>query len=157
MATSKKYSHDELAKLGIQVETPSIEVLDEQPSIDPISTSDLSKVARDEAFMNERIKIRLATTTDPNAPPYAIVTVNDVHNRAVIPRGQPVYVKRMHVEVMARMRETRYSQPVRNMADPESGNYLVPQHAMVYPFEVIEDPNPMGRPWLERILAEPTY
>jgi hypothetical protein len=156
--TSKKYSHDELAKLGIQVEQTPIEVLDEQPEIDLVSQDkQLSRIAAEESFMNQKLKIRVATTTDPNAPPYVIVTVNDVHNRTVIPRGQPVYVKRCLVEVLARMRETRFTQPPRNMADPESGNYLMPHHATVYPFEVIEDPSPMGRPWLERILAEPTY
>jgi hypothetical protein len=86
-----------------------------------------------------------------------IVTVNDVHNRVVIPRGQTVTVKRLHVEVLARMRETRFTQPVRNMSDPESGNVLLPQHAQVYPFEILEDKNPRGRAWLERLFAEPTY
>lgn len=156
MAT-KKFSEDELAKLGIQVEAPQIDVIDQQ-SIDMINDDrDLASLARDEAFMAERIQIRLATTTDPNAPPYAIVTVNDVHNRVVIPRGQPVFIKRMHVEVLARMRETRYTQPTRNPMDPETGNYLLPHHAQVYPFEVLQDPNPRGRAWLERVMTEPAY
>jgi hypothetical protein len=155
---SKKQNAEELARAGIFVEVPTIDAPPLDFSIEPVgSDNELGRVAAQEAFMNEPIKIRLATTTDPNATPYAIVTVNDVRNRAVIPRGVPFDVKRSHVEVLARMRETRYTQPNRNMSDPESGNGLVPQHAMVYPFEVLHDPNPKGRAWLERVMSEPAY
>jgi hypothetical protein len=155
MATtpSTKRSLDELARLGIEMETPKVHV-PQEPDVETVSESDLSQLAGDEAFMNEAVQIRLATTTDPNAPPHAVVTVNSSLNRAVIPRGRPVWVKRLHVEVLARMRETRYTQPSRNMMDPESGNALLPQHAQVYPFEVLKDNNPRGRAWLERVLAE---
>lgn len=148
---------DRLAAQGIEVELPQIDVIDKQDIEVITGDPDLSALARTEAFMNERIGIRVATTTDPNAPPYAIVTVNDVNNRVVIPRGQVVRVKRMHVEVLARMKETRYTQPTRNPMDPEGGNYLIPQHAQVYPFEVIEDKNPRGRAWVEALLNEPTW
>lgn len=156
MAT-RKYSQDELAKLGIQVEPPKIDVQDTDPELDTINSTDLSSLAANEAFMHEHVTIRLATTTDQNAPPYASITVNDVNNRVVIPRGQPFRVKRLHVEVLARMRETRYTQATRNPMDPESGNRLIAHHAMVYPFEVIEDKNPRGRAWLEALMAEPAY
>ena len=156
MATSKQFSHDELAKLGIKAEIPEI-IVPEEPMLETVADSDLADLARNEAFMNERVRIRLATTTDPNAPPYAVVTVNDVNNRVTVPRGVPMWVKRLHVEVLARMKETRFTQPARNPMDPESGNYLIPQHAQAYPFEIIEDKNPLGRPWLERVLAEPAY
>jgi hypothetical protein len=158
MSKTKQQLAEELARAGVFVETPTIDAPEPDFSIETVGQDgDLAKLASDEKFMSEPIKIRLATTTDPNATPYAIVTVNDVRNRAVIPRGVPFDVKRCHVEVLARMRETRYTQPVRNMSDPESGNGLIPQHAMVYPFEVLHDPNPRGRAWLERIMSEPAY
>lgn len=153
MSESKKRSADELAKLGIRVEVPEV-ALPPEPEVETVAESDLASLAADEKFMAEPIKIRLATTTDPNAPPFATVTVNNATNRAQIPRGVPVWVRRMHVEVLARMRETRFTQPTRNPMDPEPGNALVPHEAMVYPFEVLEDKNPLGRPWLERVLAE---
>ena len=152
MATSKR-DVEALARLGIQVEVPDM-TPEAGPVIETVAESDLSKLAQDEAFMNEAIQIRLATTTDPNAPPRAIVTVNDARNRAVIERGRPMWVKRLHVEVLARMRETRYTQPTRNMAEPEHGNLLIPHQAQCYPFEVLSDPSPYGRAWLERVLAE---
>ena len=157
MAT-KNMSQEQLAAAGIYVEKPQIEIIDNQASVDPIvMDADFAKLAADEAFMNEILKIRLATTTDPNAPPFATVMVNDINNRVRLPRGRPLFVKRLHVEVLARMRETRFTQPQRNPMDPEDGNRLVPEHAQAYPFEVLMDPNPMGRPWLERLQNEQTY
>ncbi len=159
MATNQKrnLSVEELAKAGVYVDVPKIEIA-EDPSIEiPGPDTDLDAMARQESFMAERVKIRIASTTDPNAPPYCVVTVNDVSNRLVIPRNQVVTVKRMHVEVLARMRQTSYTQQTRNPMDPESGNALIPHHALAYPFEVVEDPNPAGRAWFERLMAEPSY
>lgn len=156
--TGKKYSEEELAKLGIRFDATGARILDDGvPVVEPVSASEFAELARSEKFMNEVLAIRIATTTDANAPPYVSITINDVHNRVVVGRGIVTRVRRCHVEVLARMRETRYTQPVRNPADPESGNFLIPHHAMIYPFEVVEDPNPVGRAWLERVLAEPTY
>lgn len=150
-------SVEELARLGIQVEAPTIEVIGTQSVDAVLANMDLAELARSEAFMAESLVIRLATTTDENATPFAVVTINDVNNRAVIPRGVPFRLRRLHVEVLARMRETRYTQPARNMGDPEAGNALIARHMQIYPFEVIEDKNPLGRAWLEAIYAEPTY
>jgi hypothetical protein len=148
-----KRTVEELARMGIEVTPPNV-APQEAPQVETVAESDLGALAESELFMNQKLRIRLATTTDPNAPPQAIVTVNDSNNRAVIPRGKQVWVKRLHVEVLARMRETRYTQPTRNMMDPEAGNQLIPHEAMAYPFEVLEDPHPHGRVWLERVLAE---
>jgi hypothetical protein len=65
--TSKKYSHDELAKLGIQVEQTPIEVLGRPArEIDLVSQDKhLSRIAREESFMNERVKIRVASPRRP--------------------------------------------------------------------------------------------
>lgn len=145
---------DSLTAQGFAVDTPAI-ILPEQAEIETVSQdADLKRVASEESFMNEVIRIRLATTTDPNARPFATVTVNAPTNRVQIPRGRVVGIKRMFVEVLARQWETAYTQPVRNMADPEMGNELIGHDALVYPFEVVEDKNPLGRVWLERILQE---
>lgn len=155
--SEKKINTEKLLARGVEAIVPTI-VDEEHADIQLVSEGDLADVASNEAFMNERVKIRLATTTDLNAPPYAIVTVNSAQNRVVIPRGEVVDVKRMHVEILARMRETRYTQPfLTNLNDVEKANHLVARHSMVYPFEVIEDKNPKGRAWLENILAEPAY
>lgn len=153
MSNTTKKSAEALARLGIHIDTPGLIVEDEKPFIEQVSASDLSRLAADEAFMNERVKIRIGTTTNPNDPPYATLTVNDVHNRVQVPRGQPTWVKRLHVEVLAHMVETRYTQAQRNPMDPEGGNNLIPHNAHGYQFEVLEDKNPAGRAWLEHLLA----
>lgn len=152
---AKNQDIERLEKAGIFVDPPKI-ILDDDSaqSIETIAESDIATLAREEAFMNMKIKIRLATTTDENAPPFATVTVNSPGNRSQIPRGVACLVPRSHVEVLARMRETKYRQPARNMMDPEPGNELIGRSAMVYPFEVLEDPHPKGRAWLERVLGE---
>lgn len=151
---AKNPSRDELERAGIFVETPTIEVPGSDRHIETVAESDLARISREEAFMNERVTIRVSTTTDPNAPPFCTVTVNSPQNRVQIPRGIPVTIKRMFVEVLARMTETRYSQLASNPHDPEPGNQLIPHHARPYPFEVLADANPLGREWLERVLAE---
>lgn len=146
---------DKLREAGITVEAPVYKD-DNDFDIQKVSeNADLSRLASDEAFMNEFVTIRLATTTDPNAPPSCVITVNNAANCVVIPRGIPRVVKRLHVEVLARMKETRSYQPKRDMEFPESGNTVYGNTAMVYPFEVLKDDNPKGRAWLENILAEP--
>lgn len=132
---------------------------DEMADFEAVNANDLARICEEDAFANEWMEIRVATTTDKQAPPFAVVTVcgTGQMSRLRIPRGVAVRVKRMHVEVLARMRETNYTQPTLNMADPEASNVLIPQNGMVYPFEVLHDPHPLGREWLERLINEPTW
>lgn len=155
--SDKKIPVEKLLAKGI--EAPKISVDDNQTDIQLVSENeDFNQIVNMEAFMNEPVKIRLAMSTDINATPYAVVTVNGIENRAVIPRGEIVTVKRMHMEVLARMKETRYTQPhLTNLNNIDMANHLAAKTMLVYPFEVIEDKNPKGRAWLENILAEPSY
>ena len=120
-----------------------------------VNGGDLARLAGEEAFMNDVLQIQVATTTDKMAPPFVYITVNGTANRIRVPRGRKIYAKRMHVEVLARMRQTDFTQADRNMFDPESGNALIPSHGLCYPFTVHMDPSPIGNEWLERILNEP--
>lgn len=110
----------------------------------------LKDVVADEAFMQEPVDIRLMPTTDVNAPPTACVSVNGV--TAWIPRNRTVRVRRAHVEVLARMKESRYTQEEVTPQNP--GGRLIESVGLVYPFTVIRDANPRGGAWLERILME---
>lgn len=141
---------------AIWVETPEVKIVEpgEGVHIETVAESDLERVAREDKFMNEIVKIRIGTTTDPNARPFVTVCVNGPENRVQLPRGYVCGIKRMFVEVLARMWETAYTQAARNSFDPESGNEVIGRQSQAYPFEVVEDKNPLGRPWLERILAE---
>lgn len=114
---------------------------------------DINKAVREEAFFNEMVTILVHSTTDDNAPPHVLLTVNN--RTQPVARGTPTTVRRMFVEVLARCTETRYSQPNRDLANPEAGNGLLGRTALAYPFDVLEDKNPIGREWLRKILAEP--
>ena len=107
-----------------------------------------------EAFMAEPVKVLIQSTTDTNAPPYADLSVNGV--KAVVRRNQPTWIKRFHLEVLARMKETKWLQQVPDgyigAIDQSS---LRGHSAPVYPFQVLEDKNPRGGAWLEHIRAEP--
>lgn len=128
-------------------------IISDEPTIDSIATSDLGNVAREEAFMHEKVTILIMSTTDSNAPPYADVSVNG--QKCVIRRNVKTQIARKHLEVLARMKETRWVQEV-----PEGWNGAVGMETLrghsanVYPFTVLSDPNPLGGPWLEHILAE---
>lgn len=131
-----------------------IEIHDDQPQVDPISTEKgLAQLAAEESFLNEIVTVMIHPTTNENDAPHVIVNVNGI-NQPII-RGYPTEVRRKYVEVLARMKETKYSQPGRDMSNPEHGNQVIGRTALSYPFEVMEDKNPRGRAWLQHVLAEP--
>ncbi len=127
--------------------------LDDQPDIQTVAESDLAKTASDESFLHEQVVILIMPTTDANAPPYVTLNVNG--DRAVVPRNMPVIVKRKHLEVLARMKETRVSQDLTPNAQGEITMDSLRAHTgLAYPFTVLKDDNPKGGAWLANILAE---
>lgn len=133
-----------------------IVITETEHTVDPVSLNkDLKEIVDDEKFAEEVLTVYLFPTTDANAPPYAIVSVNG--ERAVIPRSRPCKVKRKVVEVLARMKETRYSQQESAPGMEQTMDSLRGHTALVYPFSVSHDPNPRGAAWLENILMEPSY
>ena len=132
--------------------TPTLDIV--EPTIDllePGSERDLHSLAQDEQFMNEILTVTVHPVSDENAPPYVILNVNGVSQP--IARGIEQKVKRKFVEVLARMKETKYTQIQNNVADP-SDRSLIGRSGLCYPFEVVSDPNRKGRAWLSKILAE---
>jgi hypothetical protein len=130
----------------------ALEVHTDQTVEPVLALEGLDKVAREEAFMNELVEIIVHTTTDENAPPTVLVNVNGTNQP--IPRGVPVQIRRKYVEVLARCKETKYRQPDRDMMNPEQGNEMVGRTALVYPFQLVSDPNPKGPAWLAAVQAE---
>ena len=130
-----------------------IEISDDAPTIDTVSESkDFAALAASEAFMNEHVTIMVHSTTDENQPPQVIVNCNGM-NQPII-RGYPTTIKRKYVEILARMKETKYSQVTRNPSAPDQID-LVARHGLSYPFDLVEDANPRGRAWLTNVMAEP--
>jgi hypothetical protein len=130
-----------------------MEIVDDASIIETVAESrDFSQLAADEGFMNELVEVMVHATTDENQAPHVIVNCNGT-NQPII-RGVPTKVRRKYVEILARMKETKYSQVTRNPAAPDQID-MVARHGLAYPFELMNDPNPRGRAWLQNVLAEP--
>jgi hypothetical protein len=130
-----------------------IEIIDDTPTIDPVSqVADLRELAASEAFMNEMVEVMVHSSTDENQAPHVILNCNGT-NQPIL-RGVPTRVRRKYVEILARMKETKYSQVTRNPAAPDQID-MIARHGLAYPFELMHDDNPRGRAWLSNVLAEP--
>ena len=130
-----------------------MEIIDDEPIIETVAESrDFSKLAADEAFMNELVTVMVHSTTDENQPNHVVVNCNGMNQPLI--RGVPTTVKRKYVEILARMKETKYTQVTRNPSAPDQID-MVARHGLSYPFDLVEDKNPRGRAWLQNVLAEP--
>lgn len=130
-----------------------IEIVDGTPLVDPVSVSrDFGKLAADEVFMNEPVTVVVHATTDENQQNHVVVNCNGI-NQPII-RGVPTIVKRKYVEILAHMKETKYTQHTPNPSAPDRTE-MIPRHALAYPFDLLEDHNPKGRAWLSQVLAAP--
>lgn len=130
-----------------------IEIVDDAPVIETVAESkDFRQLAADEAFMNEFVTVMIHATTDENQAPHVIVNCNGT-NQPII-RGVPTKVRRKYVEILARMKETKYNQITRNPAAPDQID-MIARHGLAYPFDLVDDSNPRGRAWLQNVLAEP--
>lgn len=128
----------------------------------PALTAEKRKEIELDKFMSEVLTIRVEPPADENGEPMAEVGVNG--RRLFIPRGietnmgcdergRKFPITRMYVERLARAKRVFYKQTLDQRLGEEM-NRLQPQRALVYPFAVIDDPNPLGREWLKRVLAE---
>lgn len=125
----------------------------EHTEIEPVSANaDLKKLAREAAFMEEFITIMVHPQAGDNAATHVTLNVNGVNQPVFF--GHPVTIRRKYVEVLARMKETSYSQQAANFMNPEISNALIPRSSLVHPFSVVEDKNPKGGAWLAHILSE---
>lgn len=129
----------------------SFSVSDDQISEAP-AAAEFGREMAEEAFMHEPVTVLLADTTDDNAPPHALFSVNGVTQPLV--RGVPTVVKRKFVEALARCKETKYNQRHSNPMEPDRIE-MISRTALAFPFQVIQDANPKGRAWLTAVLAEP--
>ena len=137
---------------GNLVINDAIEIMPEgDQSIEAIVTQEFGRTVFEEAFMNELVIVMVHETTDENVNPMPTPSVNGVMQP--IMRGVPTRVKRKYLEVLARCKETKFSQRTANPMEPDRIE-MVPRTAFTYPFQVIEDQNPKGGAWLKAVMAE---
>jgi hypothetical protein len=119
--------------------------------IELVSERDFVKEADLESFMNEELEIRIHDAVADGDLLIETPSLNGI-NMPII-RGQRQRVKRKYVEVLAQARTITFVQEARNPIDP-SDIAMVERSRLSYPFEVLHDPNPKGRAWLEAQLAQ---
>ncbi len=147
-----KDKHESLSQLnGAEIIIPTI-TTDE--SIEPVVNAEfkdaLSEVAAREAFMNEIVTVIVHASTDENQPTHIVLDCNQF--KQTFFRDVPTPCRRMFVEILARCKETKYTQQ-RNQIELDRSE-MQARTALAYPFSVTEDKNPKGRAWLSAILAE---
>lgn len=122
----------------------------------------------DLAFMEEPIQILIEPSDEENAPLVVDCWVNGKGAEVLdtltgkfmeincLPIGSPITTKRKYVEVLARSREERVSTQETNPrpGSGEDGWKLRRNMRRKAVFSVLSDPNPAGRAWLTRLMAE---
>lgn len=141
--------HDEFEGLvdfsALQVSSPH--------RIETITAREWETTAEAEAFMHEPMVIEIHPTTDKNASPVVPLAVNGAPAIA-IPRGRPVRILRHWVEALAHSRVSGYRQVKVQDPNADEGFSTHRTSGQDYPFSVLQDKNPKGRRWLERVLRE---
>lgn len=114
-----------------------------------VSEREFKTTVEMEAFMQEEIVIRIHPTGDKNAPPVVPVGCNG--EQLWLPRGRAISLPRKFVESLTGYEVTFATERAR---DPNSDEGMVQRTAsnQPYPFTVLQDRNPRGRAWLERVM-----
>jgi hypothetical protein len=106
----------------------------------------------DMAFANELVTVRVHESTDKNADPFPLISVNGRPQRFV--RGNEQQVRRCYVEKLARLKHTAYDSLKTKDPDGEDVYRYPSRTGLVYDFTVIDD-TPKGQAWLKQVLSEP--
>lgn len=126
---------------------------DIEHDIEPVSDGPQWKdKAAQLAFMNEELEINIMQTGAVNEEP-VVQLGNNGRNQFVI-RGQWQKVKRKYVEVLARSKRERVRTEEYTDGNGDNATKIVINAGLKYPFSVRNDPNPKGKAWLEKVLAE---
>lgn len=104
------------------------------------------------AFMNEDIEIRMGVSTDPNAEQIFELTING--KTELFRRGETKVVKRYFVDLLLRLKQTRWSHQEVINAQGDKDIVYQPHTAIKYDFAITRDLNPLGRDWQRAVLAE---
>lgn len=114
-------------------------------------THEFNREVEAAAFMEEVVVVLVHETTDENQPPNIVMSVNNIHQP--IFRGVQTPMRRKFLEVLARCKESKFSQHTVNPNEPDRIE-LRERTVHAYPFSVLHDPNPKGAAWLQAVIAE---
>jgi len=109
------------------------------------------------AFLEEKVEIIIADSSDKNAEKMVYCSVNGrgpgPGGTPYLPRGINIVIPRKYVEVLAMARDERVKNEEK--VNHDNGERYI-EHPRVsslkYPFQVVRDENPKGRQWLSDLL-----
>lgn len=107
-----------------------------------------------EKFMAEELEVFLQEPNNESDAQFVEVNVNGDYRMAV--RGTECRLRRYHVAVLARAKQSRVRQKRIVNHDGSMGFQEETVLALTYPFSVMSDPSPKrGGAWLKQILTNP--
>jgi hypothetical protein len=107
------------------------------------------------AFMEEPVEVMIHQTSEKDADQAFDIQVNG--RPQIFVRGGKYIVRRKFVEGLARAKPVHYDNEEYMQETAQGGVRAVrypSRRGLRYPFTVIEDKNPNGAAWLQRVLAE---
>jgi len=103
-------------------------------------------------FMEEEVTVFIHDTADVNADQNFMIAVNG--RSVVFRRNEKRRVKRYIVEGLARAKPRQYMNQEHTLDDGRRAYKYPMRSGLRYGFTVVEDANPRGEAWLERLLQE---
>jgi hypothetical protein len=126
----------------------SAELVHITPDVDPENPFTKSRLEY-ERFMAEKVTIKILSSGGANEDPVVELSVN---GRAVLfVRDVEKTVPRRYLEQLARLKKTNYANEEFVRADGARDVHWPSRTGNRYAFQVLHDPNPKGREWLDRI------
>jgi hypothetical protein len=139
MKTQQVLVAGETVKEAVQISAPFVEGETEHFLMDDVAK---------EKFMNEIITIMVFSDGREGSLDTVSPEVNG--HKVVIQRDKPTKVRRYFAEALANAKTTTIGQQAFNPNDPRS-LFLINRTFDSFPFQLIEDANPMGPAWLKSL------
>lgn len=117
--------------------------------VDKIDKTELELVA----FMEEEVEVVILDSEKDNAE-QVIHLCHNGRNQFML-RGVKTRIKRKFLDILARAKTEIVRTPEVIDSSGNNTRSIKLSSTLCYPFQVISDRNPMGRDWLERVIAEP--
>lgn len=103
-----------------------------------------------EKFMLEPVVVRIHSTKDKNEPPLVFVGING--DNRWLPRNRAIKLPRKFVERLAQAQEMAFETKENKDMTVDNAMTISRSIAQAYEFSVLDDPSPIGRRWLARMV-----
>lgn len=158
--TPRYFGHGEMHTPNIppeQVHIPASGDLDkvlkrDDLEIEPVDTPMFRDRAEMEAFMREFVVIRIHASPIPGDENPVPLSVNG--RQIFVWREEDTAVRRMYVEQLMRAKPVQIRTEQKRTDSGDIRNIVHKTTSMRYPFAIVRDDNPRGRPWANRIMQE---